>query len=215
MDDDEAYILLLLADGNLPTGSFVASSGLESYTTHGFSTSQPESLLNFIRDSLSTYTRSALPFMSDAHRITGEIYQSKNINIEQALANIVELDELYEAMTLNHVARRASQSQGVALLALHSKGLSRPKWMPDLSEHEKDRESRLNCFINKLKLMVRREDTSGHLPICWGVLTGALGLTIGTFLSVFMLMDAHVPQSGPNICTFSYMLEVFFQLQSD
>ncbi|KAF8484238.1 hypothetical protein JB92DRAFT_3264389, partial [Gautieria morchelliformis] len=31
----EQYILLLLSDGNLPTGSFAPSSGLESYVKHG------------------------------------------------------------------------------------------------------------------------------------------------------------------------------------
>ena len=57
--DDEAYILMLLSDGNLPTGkcqvirvdrahltrlegSFVASAGLESYVTHGFLTHAPD-----------------------------------------------------------------------------------------------------------------------------------------------------------------------------
>ena len=30
-----------------------------------------------------------------------------------------------------------------------------------------------------MKLLVRREETHGHLPICWGVLTAALGLSTG------------------------------------
>ncbi|KAG6817885.1 hypothetical protein H0H87_001717 [Tephrocybe sp. NHM501043] len=69
-DDNETYILLLLSDSNLPTGSFVASSGLESYVKHGFATSGPTTAtITFVQDSLGAYARSALPFVSDAHRI--------------------------------------------------------------------------------------------------------------------------------------------------
>jgi len=34
-DERETYLLLLLSDSNLPTGGFVASSGLESFYAHG------------------------------------------------------------------------------------------------------------------------------------------------------------------------------------
>ena len=62
----DSYIELLLTDSNLPTGSFVASSGLESFVKHGFSQSKSkshESTINFIQDSLATYSHSALPFV--------------------------------------------------------------------------------------------------------------------------------------------------------
>ncbi|KAJ6518345.1 hypothetical protein C8R47DRAFT_1232499, partial [Mycena vitilis] len=71
-------------DSNLPTGAFVASSGLESFLKHGFgapplASSSPSSsssanlkldtIATFIRDSLGTYAPSALPFVSDAHAV--------------------------------------------------------------------------------------------------------------------------------------------------
>ncbi|KAI0638414.1 hypothetical protein C8Q77DRAFT_430966 [Trametes polyzona] len=197
MDSDhEAYILLLLSDSNLPTGSFVASAGLESYVTHGFFTdlASPSSppppdktdyTISFLRDSMSTYAHSALPFVLDAHLVAEEALNapalSTEVTPERAIERLKELDELYETMTLNHVARRASKSQGVALLTLFSKGFSKPHLSRQLQSptlfDDAEREARATKLVDQLKLLVRREETHGHLPICWGVLTAALGLS--------------------------------------
>jgi urease accessory protein len=181
-DDEETYILLLLSDSNLPTGSFVASSGLESFVKHGFFPSHsPDSMINFIQDSLATYAHSALPFVSDAHHIVAEFSRSlidDDIETTSTLSRLKALDELYETMTLNHVAKRASKSQGVALLTLYSKGFSKPAFL-ELGTTEVARETRLLGLVDRLKLVIRREETQGHLPICWGVLTGAFQLSLG------------------------------------
>ncbi|KAI9068476.1 hypothetical protein FKP32DRAFT_1618673 [Trametes sanguinea] len=200
MDSDhEAYILLLLSDSNLPTGSFVASAGLESYVTHGFFTDlsptptlaptpAPDKVdytINFLRDSLSSYAHSALPFVLDAHLIAEEVLKvapdSTEGALDRTLGQLRELDELYENTTLNHVARRASKNQGVALLTLFSKGFSKPQ----LSGHMRHPQSIgvpepdaiASTLVDRLKLLVRREETHGHLPVCWGVLTAALQLS--------------------------------------
>ncbi|KAI0832665.1 hypothetical protein BC628DRAFT_1309884 [Trametes gibbosa] len=216
MDNDhEAYILLLLSDSNLPTGSFVASAGLESYVTHGFFTdaSSPsvppppdntDYTINFVRDSLSTYAHSALPFVLDAHLVAEKALASTQGSteavVDRAIGRLKELDELYEAMTLNHVARRASKSQGVALLTLYTKGFSKPQ----LSRHLQSpgpasvSEARTTAVVDRLKLLVRREETHGHLPICWGVLTATLGLSsersqyLHLFLQARSLLSASV-----------------------
>jgi urease accessory protein len=179
--DEETFILLLLSDSNLPTGSFVASSGLESYVKHGFFTSNsPDSTINFIQDSLATYARSALPFVSDAHRIVESFSKRDDRSLTEAVVGLKALDQLYETMTLNHVAKRASTSQGVALLTLYSKGFSHPPFLtPQEGTTDMARDTRLLGLIDQLKLTIRRDDTQGHLPICWGVLTGALKLTLG------------------------------------
>ncbi|KAJ7167492.1 UreF-domain-containing protein [Mycena filopes] len=155
---DETTLLLLLSDSNLPTGSFVASSGLESFLKHGFGFIP--AITTFIRDSLSTYAPSALPFVSDAHIA---------LNPGTMLGPLKELDALYEAMTLNHVARRASKAQGVALLSLYSKGL-----------------------VDAFKLAVRRGDADahGHLPVCWGVLCAALGLSLARTQPLHLYLHA-------------------------
>ncbi|KIM46430.1 hypothetical protein M413DRAFT_441523 [Hebeloma cylindrosporum] len=203
MDDDtETYILLLLSDSNLPTGSFVASSGLESYVKHGFassSSSAADATVEFVRNSLSSYARSALPFVSDAHRAVMEYSSHQEMDgkegvgtdksLDDILKALTDLDGLYQAMTLNHVSRRASMSQGVALLTLYSKGFSRPPTLSAFSGAEsRDHESRMQILLDQFKLKVRREEVFGHLPICWGALTAALGLNLerAQYLHLFL-----------------------------
>ncbi|KAF8663428.1 hypothetical protein AX16_000998 [Volvariella volvacea WC 439] len=189
----ETYIMLLLADSNLPTGAFVASSGLESYLTHGFGTASPHPTLAFVQDSLPSYSRTTLPFVSDAHRVVSEysgfLGTGSQSQLETTMKKLAELDELYDTMTLNHVAKRASKAQGVALLTLFSKGFSCPSVMQGLVDAEAhERESMFRELIDKYKLTVRRGDVPGHLPVCWGVITAALGLSLG---AVTGMLQAH------------------------
>lgn len=200
MDDaTESYIMLLLADGNLPTGSFVASSGLESYVKHGFFGTSPSSkgeasassstarlnqaIVDFMDDNLGSYAHSALPFVSDAH-IAVEAYRERETTetVEEAtsstLRRLSSLDDLYHSMTLNDVTRRASQAQGVALLTLFSKGFSEPQLVR--SSDGPPTEHAILHLVDELKLRIRREEVHGHLPICWGILTAALGMSLGT-----------------------------------
>ena len=230
MDDKETYLLLVLSDSNLPTGSFVASAGLESTATHalfhatppttgsaatgtGTSTgtgtgtvSPTSSILTFLRNSINTYARSALPFARDAHRIT-TAYTNANVNgdiaqqpdLDGALDALARIDALYDACTLNHVARRASCAQGVALLTLYARGFTCPPFLAagtaaaaattTPGELELEREGRAGALVAALKVRVRRGGESddgalGHLPVCWGVLAGALGLSVGEQLSL-------------------------------
>ncbi|KAI0027593.1 urease accessory protein UreF [Vararia minispora EC-137] len=172
-DRDDGFLLLLLSDANLPTGSFVASSGFESHVTHAF----PSDVLPFLRDSVSTYARAALPFARDAHRVLAA-FLAASLSEQAALDALETLDALYDASTLNHVARRASRAQGVALLTLYSRGFTRPPALPAPSDSDSERrtQSALVALVDRLKLRVRRENSPGHLPVCWGVLAGALGL---------------------------------------
>ena len=204
-DDTEAYLLLVLSDSNLPTGSFVASAGLESTATHALfhaapltaaaatgtgtgTASSSSDILAFLRNSVDTYARSALPFSRDAHRISTAYANKEIADLDVALAALTRIDALYDASTLNHVARRASCAQGIALLTLYARGFARPPVLltrtatPLLDEQELDRESRAGALVAALKLRVRRgesDDAPGHLPVCWGVLAGALGLSVG------------------------------------
>lgn len=190
-NEDEMYILLLLADSNLPTGSFVASAGLESYITHGFLKQDSSSIIDFVQDSVASYAHVALPFVSDAHRVISNYVNAKNsLGIDEddrAKKQLVALDELYEVMTLNHIAKRASKAQGIALLTLYSKGFSRPPNVTSVVEETtRLREERLTRLLDGYKVLIRREETPGHLPVCWGMLTGALGLTLGQSKNSFL-----------------------------
>ncbi|KAH9174608.1 hypothetical protein EDB89DRAFT_1951955 [Lactarius sanguifluus] len=187
-DDKESYLLLLLSDANLPTGSFVASAGLESTAAHAlFHVPGPpgSDILAFLRSSVDTYARSALPFTRDAHHVIAAYASGETPELDAALAALTRLDALYDASTLNHVARRASCAQGAALLTLYTRGFTRPVY------YDEEREKRAAALVAALKLRVRRGEPdapAGHLPVCWGVLTGALGLTVdrGAHLHLFL-----------------------------
>ena len=184
-DDEETYILLLLSDSNLPTGSFVASNGLESYMKHGFpappTSAVAQATIDFVRDNLASYARTAIPFVSDAHRAVESLILQEEVGKARGVLDILrELDDLYQAMTLNHVARRASTAQGVALLTLYSKGFLRPTSVSDFPcipplPHE----NQMAKLVDEFKMNIRREEVAGHLPVCWGILTAALGLKLG------------------------------------
>jgi len=186
--DDETYLLLLLADGNLPTGSFVASSGLESFITHGFfggSTDNLNNTVNFIRDSLGTYARSALPFVADVYQVVTKVFVDSGADdpvgpLDHVCEEIRALDNLYEAMTLNHVTKRASKSQGVALLTLYTRGFSPPTSLS--MKQTTARDAFVGKLVDRYKLKIRREEVQGHLPVCWGILTAALNISLGKFL---------------------------------
>jgi urease accessory protein len=204
--DNDSYLLLLLSDGNLPTGSFVSSSGLESYLKHGFPLDSPataasssstpvpaniQTTLDFIRQSLAAYARIALPFTTEAHSITASTPQL--ISESPALSKLQILDLQYESMTLNHITRRSSKAQGVALLSLFSKGFARPYWLDAVqserspisaeagSREELHAASHYEALVDAYKLSIRKGDSPGHLPICWGVLTAAISLSKGMF----------------------------------
>lgn len=179
--DDETYVQLLLADSNLPTGSFVASSGLESFSTHGLlPPSKTDGTLAFVQDSLHNHAHSALPFTSDAHRLVSVLSESSTQSrIDQALAALITLDRSYESITLNHVTRRASTAQGAALLTLHARAFA-----PSSTSRV------IPTLIDSLKLAVRRGEAHGHLPVCWGVLTAALNVSLARAQHLALFLHA-------------------------
>lgn len=139
------------------------------------------STINFMRDSVQSYARSALPFARDAHQLVERLKTQSESTHEDVLKSLQELDDLYNAMTLNHVARRASKTQGVALLTLYSRGFTRPAYLGavDESEGRSEPRRRVGLLIDTLKASIRKGDVQGHLPICWGVLTSSIELGVG------------------------------------
>jgi urease accessory protein len=66
-----------------------------------------------MRDILSSYAQLSLPFVTDAHLALEAFRDAPSpFQTEAALRRLQDLDQLYEAMTLNHVAKRASRAQG-------------------------------------------------------------------------------------------------------
>jgi len=89
-----------LADSAFPTGGFAHSAGLEAAWQHGEVRNRIE-LISFLEASLHQLGHAALPFVSAAFDDPGRVN---------------ELDEWCDAFTTNHVANRASRTQGRALL---------------------------------------------------------------------------------------------------
>ncbi|KZV77173.1 hypothetical protein PENSPDRAFT_679377 [Peniophora sp. CONT] len=183
---DDEFLLLLLSDANLPTGSFVASSGFEAHAAHGLLRTSSDALVDtlaFVRSSVLSYGSNSLPFMRDAHACVRQFAEGTRSETS-ALEVLGALDALCDAGTLNHVARRASRAQGVALLTLYSKGFA-------VKQGDK-----FIALIDALKLRVRRDELPGHLPVCWGVLTGALGLSADRAAHLHLFLHARALYSA-------------------
>jgi urease accessory protein len=109
------------------------------------------------------------------------------------LGKIEELDGYHESTLLSHVARRASKAQGVAMLTLFGRGLTRPVGFEVEYQDEEQgqvedegvKEKKSKDLIDAYKLLVRKGSVPGHLAICWGIITAALGLALG---KLFMMI---------------------------
>lgn len=212
IDDDsslEEYILLVLSDSNLPTGGFVASSGLESYWAHGLlqmlgsqwsasgvSTSSDQ-LVAFISASLDTYGHLIAGFLQDVHRIVYEYMlstaQDTSTSLEYVANSVERLDIALHAMMLNHVAQRASKAQGIALLTLYAKSFAPLSNGQDLNDDPISIQAskRGYALLQEIKLRIRRGTSHGHLPICWAAFMAALGVRSSEkALAVHMFLQA-------------------------
>src|SRR5258708_4117958 len=95
------WLLWQLADSAFPTGGFAHSNGLEAAWRHG-AVRDGMGLDSFVEASLRQFGHGSIPFVTAAHRDE---------------SRLIELDFLCESFTPNHVANRASRSQGRSLLA--------------------------------------------------------------------------------------------------
>jgi len=131
--------------------------------------------------------------VADVHRaVAGEVVDGGTEGLVGPLDRLCEeikaLDDLYDTMTLNHVAKRASKSQGVALLTLYTKGFSPPTSLP--MKQTTTRDAFVGKLVDRYKLKIRREEVQGHLPICWGILTAALSVSLDRSLHLHLFLHA-------------------------
>jgi len=95
------FLLWQLVDSAFPTGGFAHSSGLEAAWQHG-EVRNRDALAAFLDASLHQLGHAALPFVTAAHAEPGRL---------------AEFDQRYDSFTTNHVANRASRTQGRAFLS--------------------------------------------------------------------------------------------------
>jgi urease accessory protein len=110
----ERHVLYILLDSNLPTGGFVASSGLESYAKHGFFSSShlaslsdiqgstragvgvQEAVVDFGQSSVMNYAKSTLAFVKDAWTLLDRLQTAEagDRSKETTVATLKKLDDL-------------------------------------------------------------------------------------------------------------------------
>ncbi|BGP22524.1 urease accessory protein [Rhodotorula toruloides] len=215
----EQYLLLVLSDSNLPTGGFVASSGLESWVQHGYEALQPDpspsssstappppsstapgsehALLGFVQHSLHSYARLNAPLLCAAHKAVSSVSRphppsahpanpplTSNSSFQSALDSLVATDALCEALTLNHVARRASIAQGVALLTLYERAFSPP---PSIVGIDAVRDL---VAAYRAKIRKGEKGACGHMSVAFAVLTAAVGVRLDSALPLFLFLHA-------------------------
>jgi len=147
--------------------------------------------------------------------------------LRMVLRKIEILDGYHESTLLSHVARRASKAQGVAMLTLFGRGLSRPVGFEaeyqrassyqtqelgreqeveprakagegegEDEEEDEDlqgvKEKRSKDLIDAYKLLVRKGSVPGHLAVCWGIITAALGLALGESQPTLFSLTSHL-----------------------
>lgn len=161
--DPKSHIWLVLSDSALPLGSFAFSSGLESYIAHSRAIrSTPSQILTrFISISTRSLSSTTLPLMISTFKEPG---------------NAVTFDDELDASITCNVARRASTSQGRALLSVWDKSLS-----SCVLEGSIERE-----WMEIYRKAVRKDDAGGHFGIAWGLICRAFSLEIEETCYVFM-----------------------------
>ncbi|RPB25327.1 urease accessory protein UreF [Terfezia boudieri ATCC MYA-4762] len=170
--------LLVLSDSALPLGSFAFSSGLESFLTHSTPQKPSTTLLRrFLSLSLSSLSTTTLPFITAAYNIPN---LPTHTTTYSAISSILHLSDTFDATTTCPVLRRASTTQGKALLSVWEKSLRPPpqSMPPSLVD--------LPALITSYRHQ-SGNDNPPHLPIAWALISLSSNLTLHQTTFVFLL----------------------------
>lgn len=135
-----------------PTGGFSHSSGLEAALKVNL-IHDSESLKEFMLCCLENAGSFLMPFVKESHQQYMDV------------PSLVELDQLCEACTSNHVAKRASTRQGRSLLDTSTKVFNKPS---------------LEALDNKLP--------HRHLPVVFGTVCASLNVSLHSACVAFLYM---------------------------
>ncbi|KAI8374664.1 uncharacterized protein BYT42DRAFT_499375 [Radiomyces spectabilis] len=164
--ETSSWLLYILTDSALPTGGFVASSGLEASYQAGLLNA--EALPPFVTNSAHSYAAQTNCFVRAGYEA---------LDAEDPLTALKECDAVCDAvMVSNSVARRASLAQGVAMLTLYIKCFVQ-------TSHDKDL-----TVVKKFKNMIRAEKTDGHFPVCFGLVCRYLDVDLDNTLHLWLYL---------------------------
>lgn len=181
MENSSLHALLLLSDSQLPLGSFAFSSGLESFLGHkklsnthlsSSATAKLTAFQAFLEQSVANVSSTALPYVLAAYHDP---------------AKLEDLDNDFDASTPCTVARRASITQGKALITLWEKALSGSASATSTATKE------VTTFAVRLKS--NTSDPFGlqlqaHFAPLFGAVCAALGLSSTNTAYMFLLNHA-------------------------
>ncbi|KXL46202.1 hypothetical protein M433DRAFT_205774 [Acidomyces richmondensis BFW] len=172
--------LLLLADTALPLGSFAFSSGLESFlghskSQHRISATKISAVDSFIEHSLANMASTSLPYVLAAYRHP---------------RRLEDLDNDFDASTPCTVARRASVSQGRALLGVWERAL-----ILSTGQTEEARKAAETIVLFATTVKAAEKDAFGlplnaHFPPLFGCVCAALAISELDTAYVFLLNHA-------------------------
>ncbi|KAI7854844.1 hypothetical protein BDC45DRAFT_113916 [Circinella umbellata] len=169
-----SWLLYILVDSALPTGGFVASSGLEATCQAG--------LLD--ADNLNEWVNSAnLNYACNTSCFVRAGYEA--LDHKDPLAQLEECDSTCDAvMVANTVARRASLAQGIAMITLYLKCFT------ELNEEQQCEGDKLLdiTIMKRFKTMIRAEKVDGHFPICFGLVCRYLKVDLENTLHLWLYL---------------------------
>jgi urease accessory protein len=182
------HALLLLSDSALPLGSFAFSSGLESFLGHRkqpTTQQRTKAFSLFLDQSLANLASTALPYVLSAYH-------------DPTYDSLEELDNDIDASTPCTVARRASITQGKALLTIWERALSgavKPQPQSEaagnaISAFAKAAKTSKPDASSSAFAPLGLQDINGHLPPLFGAVAFALGLSERETCYLFLLNHA-------------------------
>jgi urease accessory protein len=145
------WLIWQLADAAFPAGGFAHSGGVEAVARWGL-VPDGRRFEQLIYDQLTQATQSMIPLLT---AVQGDPQE------------FVRADRLCNALLSNHVANRASRSQGKALLIAVQAAFDQTA-LRDLAEK------------------IRRDATAGHLAPVFGAVCHALELSRGVAVRLFL-----------------------------
>jgi urease accessory protein len=172
------HSLLLLSDSALPLGSFAFSSGLESFLGHhkySNSTIKVQAFDSFLENSIANVASTALPYVLAGYQNASELES---------------LDNDFDASTPCTVARRASITQGRALLTIWEKALSISTAQDAQSQNAARRINEFAALMKASKPDAFGLNLNAHFPPLFGAVCSALHLSAHDTAYMFLLNHA-------------------------
>jgi urease accessory protein len=184
-----SWIVLQLADSAFPTGGFTHSAGLEACLQSG-EVRGAAGVERFADELIDQLARGSLPMVAAVH---------------DAPERLIEVDAFARATLWSHVARRASTTQGRALLDVAARSFDQQATRVD----ERVRQSRgeVGAALSRAEPEVRaarrryselvdaraalsRGELEGHLAPAFGFITRVLGVERDEALATFLHLGA-------------------------